>query len=796
MTNSTLTTEPVGSLLPASVSFRWTAPDKPNSIYLSLDVVDRLEREVIESFKAVTKRGSEVGGVLLGRVAAGGGRTVFIENYETVPCEYSRGPLYLLAEPDKDALRAVLERFKGPSELDVVGYYRSNTRKDIIFDEEDIAIAEEYFPGLDPVFLLVKPFAMKPSTGAFFFKEESGIHGEASYLTFPFKRQELLKNWAQSIAEPGSAPASAREDRAPLVMPRREERATPIVSPVREERGALVMPKREDRTPAPVAPPKREEPAPAPPVAPVKVEEKKEPEKPAPQPAARREEQEPAPRPQPQAAPPLNLRRDTRPATPPPTRKEERPAPPVKAEEPPVAREKAAAPAKVEEPPKERFTAPAAPPKKEERPAVVLKSTPPAPKAEEPPAKREEPKPVRPAVKPEPPAAAASAVKEEVPAAAAPAPKREEPKRTERLFTSLSSSIDEEPELALPQPGFFSQPTGKRILIAVIAVVLIIGAIFLFRSMRSGPVQQAGPVDASSLALRVERTSGQLQLSWNRNADLIQRAQRATLSISDGDHKEDVDLDLGQLRTGNVVYSPLTNDVSFRLEVTDLKNGKSLSESVRVLAGRPSPSVVASTTAPAAKPELAPAERVPEQPVAPPVQQQPQAAAPAEVAPPAAPAQVTAVRPRPDSLAARLRPAAQIPEPPALEGGSLSSSGPSVPMSQTAVNTPAPPPAAPSAPAQQAGQVRAGGNVVPARVIRDSAPIYPAIARQARVSGVVRVQAVVGVDGKVKQAAAVSGPPLLRQAAADAVRRRLYEPTKLNGQPIEGQVQVDIAFTM
>jgi hypothetical protein len=166
MTNSTLTTEPVGSPMPISTSFRWAAPDKPNSIYLSLDVVDRLEREVIESFKAVTKRGSEVGGVLLGRVAKSGGRTVYIENYEAVPCEYSRGPLYLLAEPDKEALRAVLERFKGPSALGVVGYYRSNTRKDIIFDEEDIAIAEEYFPGLDPVFLLVKPFAMKPSTGA------------------------------------------------------------------------------------------------------------------------------------------------------------------------------------------------------------------------------------------------------------------------------------------------------------------------------------------------------------------------------------------------------------------------------------------------------------------------------------------------------------------------------------------------------------------------------------------------------------------------------------------------------
>lgn len=404
--------------------------------------------------------------------------------------------------------------------------------------------------------------------------------------------------------------------------------------------------------------------------------------------------------------------------------------------------------------------------------------------------KREEAKPVRPAPRQEPPAAAASAVREEAPVSA---PQKEESKREDRLFAPAASRVEDEAAEPLPEPGFFSQPAGK-ILIAVVALVLVVGAFFLFRGTRSSPGPQAGPVDASSLALRVERSSGQLMLSWNRNAELIQRAQRATLSISDGDHKEDVDLDLGQLRTGNVVYSPLTNDVSFRLEVTDMKNGKSLSESVRVLAGRPSPAVVANSQTPAPKPELAP------EPAAP--AQQPAPAAPVEAAapPPAPAAQVTAVRPRPDSLAARLRPAAQIPEPPTLEGSSMSSSGPAVPIGQTALNAPAPPPAAPAPPQSSSPspspQMRSGGNVVPARVIRDSPPVYPSIARQARVSGVVRVQAVVGADGKVKQATAVSGPPLLRQSAVDAVRRRLYEPTKLNGNPIEGQVQVDIAFTM
>jgi hypothetical protein len=56
------------------------------------------------------------------------------------------------------------------------------------------------------------------------------------------------------------------------------------------------------------------------------------------------------------------------------------------------------------------------------------------------------------------------------------------------------------------------------------------------------------------------------------------------LSIVDGDHTEDVSLDVGQLRNGSITYAPITNDVTFRLVVTE-KRGRSVSESIRVLAG-------------------------------------------------------------------------------------------------------------------------------------------------------------------------------------------------------------------
>ncbi len=75
-------------------------------------------------------------------------------------------------------------------------------------------------------------------------------------------------------------------------------------------------------------------------------------------------------------------------------------------------------------------------------------------------------------------------------------------------------------------------------------------------------------------------------------------------------------------------------------------------------------------------------------------------------------------------------------------------------------------------------------------------PNYPPLARQARVSGVVRVEATIGRDGRIVKAAAISGPPLLRQAATDAVRQWIYKPTTLNGQAVEVVTQVDVTFNL
>jgi protein TonB len=86
--------------------------------------------------------------------------------------------------------------------------------------------------------------------------------------------------------------------------------------------------------------------------------------------------------------------------------------------------------------------------------------------------------------------------------------------------------------------------------------------------------------------------------------------------------------------------------------------------------------------------------------------------------------------------------------------------------------------------------------LVQASLIRKVTPVYPPLAKQAHVQGVVRLQAVIASTGQIQQLSVVSGSPLLIQAALDAVRQWEYRPTMLNGSPVEVLTTVDVIFTL
>jgi len=104
----------------------------------------------------------------------------------------------------------------------------------------------------------------------------------------------------------------------------------------------------------------------------------------------------------------------------------------------------------------------------------------------------------------------------------------------------------------------------------------------------------------------------------------------------------------------------------------------------------------------------------------------------------------------------------------------------------------APPPPRP----RPTGPVRVGGNVQAARIVNRVQPVYPPLARQTRISGTVRLHAIISKDGTIQQLEVLSGHPLLQQAALDAVRQWRYQPTLLNGEPVEVDTTIDVIFSL
>ncbi len=104
--------------------------------------------------------------------------------------------------------------------------------------------------------------------------------------------------------------------------------------------------------------------------------------------------------------------------------------------------------------------------------------------------------------------------------------------------------------------------------------------------------------------------------------------------------------------------------------------------------------------------------------------------------------------------------------------------------------------AAPPPPKVVQSRIRQGGNVQQAKLINQIKPNYPPLARQTRISGTVRLHAIIGKDGTVQSLTLESGHPLLVQAALDAVRQWRYQPTLLNGVPVEVDTTIDVVFSL
>jgi protein TonB len=75
-------------------------------------------------------------------------------------------------------------------------------------------------------------------------------------------------------------------------------------------------------------------------------------------------------------------------------------------------------------------------------------------------------------------------------------------------------------------------------------------------------------------------------------------------------------------------------------------------------------------------------------------------------------------------------------------------------------------------------------------------PIYPRIAINAHVEGMVKVEAIISKSGYIESAHVVSGPPMLHQAALEAIRNARYTPYQLNGAPTEVETTITVNFKL
>jgi periplasmic protein TonB len=106
------------------------------------------------------------------------------------------------------------------------------------------------------------------------------------------------------------------------------------------------------------------------------------------------------------------------------------------------------------------------------------------------------------------------------------------------------------------------------------------------------------------------------------------------------------------------------------------------------------------------------------------------------------------------------------------------------------------PPAAPVMAEGPKQPVRIGGDVKAPRLISGPPPVYPILARQGRIQGIVVIEAIIDEHGNVVQEKLISGHPLLVQSAMKALSQRKYEPTILDGQPTPVDLRVEITFHM
>ena len=232
----------------------WETPACQFSIEYRQGLMQELRAAVAYGQQAFTRGGMEVGGVLFGtRTPAG----LSIRMWRPIGCEHASGPAFVLSERDRAELRKFLATASSLPDLaavEPVGWFLSHTRSDLSLRESDLALFNDFFPGVTDVALVLRPGRHNAARAGFFFREPGGaIQSDRSALEFNIDAAEDV--WPVMHAE--SAPSRGRDlplypERRPTSAPSNLEATLAAAKDMAARQGELEP----ERMPSEQAPPR------------------------------------------------------------------------------------------------------------------------------------------------------------------------------------------------------------------------------------------------------------------------------------------------------------------------------------------------------------------------------------------------------------------------------------------------------------------------------------------------------------------------------------------------------------
>jgi TonB family protein len=310
---------------------------------------------------------------------------------------------------------------------------------------------------------------------------------------------------------------------------------------------------------------------------------------------------------------------------------------------------------------------------------------------------------------------------------------------------------------------------------------------------------------STALGLKVQRAGNDWQLSWDPTSPFLRSAAAGRLLITDGLIHKSVDLNMSDLRSGTLMYTPISDDVFVEIEVVNSESATLASGSVHMAAGLQPPRLDMAQTI----------DGSPHRAVHPDGENFSALA-------PALGMGLSATRTATEgtSIAGSFPADAKFPltmNPPviAIRRESINPSAvetmPNVEMPSQAREILISP-SSPPAPAELGpnptisnsnleSSVRAPGAerpgaVIPAELISGKEPVYPEIAKSSQISGTVELQFRVSPKGNIEDVEVMKGPPVLASAAVEAVRGWRYKPALLKGIPVDSSVSATIFFKL